>query len=153
VFAGPGMPHGRSEALAYLYDLFPTICELAGTPVPPVVEGKSLLPVIHGRQAKVRDWLFGAYKDCQRMVRDDRWKLLAYNAGGAKNTQLFDLANDPDELNNLADDPKYAAERSRLEGLLARARKEFADPVDFDTTSLPATKPALSGKKAAKKRP
>ena len=153
VFAGPGIPHGRSEALVYLYDLFPTIGELAGAPVPAVVEGKSLLPVIHGGQAKVRDWLFGAYKDCQRMVRDERWKLLAYNAGGVKNTQLFDLANDPDEVNDLAADPKYAAERTRLEKLLAQARKEFGDPIDFDSTSPAAAKPARSGKKGAKKQP
>jgi arylsulfatase A-like enzyme len=141
VFAGPGIPHGHSEALVYLYDLFPTICELGGAPVPPIVEGKSLLPVIEGRQAKVRDWLFGAYKDCQRMVRDGRWKLLAYNARGVKNTQLFDLANDPDEVNNLAADPKYAAERARLEELLVQARKEFGDPIDFDATSPVATNP------------
>jgi arylsulfatase A-like enzyme len=140
VFAGPGIPHGRSEALVYLYDLFPTICEMAGARVPPVVEGKSLLQVIDGRQSTVRPWLLGAYKDCQRMIRDDRWKLLAYNAGGVKNTQLFDLAHDPDELNNLADDPKYAAERTRLEKLLARARKEFGDPIDFDATPPVARK-------------
>jgi arylsulfatase A-like enzyme len=137
VFAGPGIPHGRSDALVYLHDLFPTICELAGAPVPEVVEGKSLLPMIKGREERVRDWLFGAYRGCQRMVRDDRWKLIAYNADGVKNVQLFDLANDPDELNNLADDPEHAAERARLEALLARARQEFADPIDFD---VPAAK-------------
>jgi len=150
VFVGPGIPHGRSEALVYLYDLFPTICQLAGAPVPAVVEGKSLLPVIEGRQAGVRDWLLGAYKGCQRMVRDGRWKLLAYNAGGVKNVQLFDLAHDPDELNNLADDPKYAAERRRMEELLARARKEFGDPVDFDAASTAAGKPVRFGRKSAR---
>ncbi len=153
VFAGPGIPHGRSEALVYLYDLFPTICDLAGAPVPAAIEGKSLLPVIHGRQTKVRDWLLGAYRDCQRMVRDDRWKLMAYNAGGVKKTQLFDLANDPDELKNLADDPQYAAERSRLEKLLAQARKEFGDPVDFDGASPLSSRSTPSEKKIAKKQP
>ncbi|NLS94285.1 MAG: sulfatase-like hydrolase/transferase [Planctomycetaceae bacterium] len=152
VFAGPGIPHGRSQALVYLFDLFPTICDLAGAPVPAVVEGKSLLPVIEGRQAKVRDWLFGAYKDCQRMVRDDRWKLMAYNAGGVKNTQLFDLANDPDELHDLAADPKLATERSRMEELLAQARKEFGDPIDFDAVPPVETQPVQSENKTAKKQ-
>lgn len=137
VFAGPGIPHGRSSALVYLFDLFPTICQLAGAPVPEVVEGQSLLPVIEGRQARLRDWLFGAYRDCQRMVRDDRWKLIAYNASGVKNVQLFDLASDPDERINLAADPKHAPQRARLEQLLAQARSEFGDPVDFDRTSDP----------------
>ena len=35
VFAGPGLPRGvRTEAFAYLLDIFPTLCELTGTPVP-----------------------------------------------------------------------------------------------------------------------
>ncbi len=144
VFAGPGIPRGRSEALVYLFDLFPTICHLAGAPVPEVVEGKSLLPVIQGRQPNVRQWLLGAYRDCQRMIRDDRWKLMAYNAGGVKNTQLFDLANDPDELRNLADDPQYSAQRARLEKLLAEARKEMGDPVDFEPAAPQSSKSELS---------
>src|SRR2546425_4568863 len=53
---------------------------------PDEVEGKSLRPLIQGKRAKVRDWLFGAYKDCQWMVHVERWKLIHYNAGGVKNT-------------------------------------------------------------------
>jgi arylsulfatase A-like enzyme len=132
IFAGPGIERGESDALVYLFDLFPTICDLSGVKTPEVVEGQSLLPVIKGKQSKVRDWLFAAYKDCQRMVRDDRWKLITYNANGVRNAQLFDLKNDPDELNNLAADPAHAAERARLETLLANARKQFGDPVDFE---------------------
>src|SRR5690606_12602606 len=48
IFAGPGIPHGESDALVYLFDLFPTICDLAGVEVPKVIEGESLLPLIHG---------------------------------------------------------------------------------------------------------
>jgi arylsulfatase A-like enzyme len=131
VIAGLGIPRGQSDALVYLYDLFPTICDLAGVKTPEVVEGKSLLGVIESKQAKVRDTLFGAYMKCQRMVRDERWKLIEYNASGARNSQLFDLARDPDEINNLAGDPKFASERQRLERLLDQARKQFGDPVDF----------------------
>ncbi len=143
IFAGPGIPHGQTEALVYLFDLFPTICDLAGVKVPEECEGRSLLPVIRGEKDKVRDMLFGAYKDCQRMVRDGRWKLIKYNAGGVKNVQLFDLRDDPDELDNLADVPRFAPQRARLERLLAEARKQFDDPVDFD-----AARPAPAAKKA-----
>ena len=101
--------------------------------MPAVVEGKSLRPVIEGRQAGVREWLFCAYRECQRMIRDDRWKLIQYHVAGKRNTQLFDLDADPDELNNLADNPNYAAARSRLHQLLQQARQQFGDPVDFDS--------------------
>ncbi|MGD9724690.1 MAG: sulfatase-like hydrolase/transferase [Pirellulales bacterium] len=132
VFAGPGIPHGQSDALVYLFDLFPTICQLAGAAVPPEIEGQSLLPVIHGEQPRVRDTLLGAYRACQRMIRDERWKLIQYNAGGVKNTQLFDLAHDPDELHNLALEPAQQNERARLEKLMTEARQHYGDPVDFD---------------------
>ena len=98
---------------------------------PAQAEGTSLLPIVRGQQPHAREWLFCAYRQCQRMVRDARWKLICYNANGVRNTQLFDLASDPDELVNLADDPRRAAQRARLEGLLLKARREFGDPVDF----------------------
>ncbi|MEX2114915.1 MAG: sulfatase-like hydrolase/transferase [Pirellulales bacterium] len=151
IVAGPGIPHGQSDALVYLFDLFPTICELAGVQTPAVVEGKSLLGIVEGRQRAVRDSVLGAYKDCQRMVRDARWKLLQYNAGGVRNTQLFDLQADPEELHNLAQDPEHAAERKRLERLMIEERRQFDDPVDFDTprtsgTESPRSTRAVAGR-------
>ena len=131
VISGPGIPRGKSDALVYLFDLFPTICDFAGATTPDAVEGRSLVPVLSNPQLALRDYVFGAYKDCQRMIRDERFKLLQYNASGVRNTQLFDLARDPDEINNLADDPKFATERKRLERLLVKARRELDDPVEF----------------------
>lgn len=133
VFAGPGIPQGKSDALAYLFDLFPTICEFAGAKVPETVEGRSLVPNIHDSQLGGWPYLFGAYRDCQRMIRDARWKLLEYDADGVRNTQLFDLQKDPSELHNLVGDAQYTAERTRLEKQLAKARREFEDPIDFGT--------------------
>ncbi|MGE0761015.1 MAG: sulfatase-like hydrolase/transferase [Pirellulaceae bacterium] len=154
IFYGPGIPAGHSDALVYLFDLFPTICELAGVTPPDVVEGKSLLPVVHGKRTRVRDWLFGAYRDCQRMVRDERWKLLEYDAGGERHTQLFDLSMDPDELNNLVDDRMHAGQLARMRDLMTVARKFYSDPVDFGQSSPAAapSKPKAKTKANANKR-
>ena len=47
MMAGPGVPAGkRSEAFAYLIDIFPTLCELTGVPTPETVEGRSLVPAM-----------------------------------------------------------------------------------------------------------
>lgn len=132
IIAGPGIPHGKSDALVYLFDLFPTICDLTGAPIPDVIEGQSLLPIVRGEKNSLRDTVLCAYRESQRMVRDKRWKLIAYNAAGEKHYQLFDLEADPEELNNLADDLTFAAERQRLEKLLAEERRNFDDPIDFD---------------------
>ena len=129
IIAGPGVPHARSPALVYLFDLFPTFCELAGTKIPDAVEGRSLLPIIEGKTARVRDTLLGAYRDVQRMERDERWKLIRYHVGNERHAQLFDLNSDPDELNNLIDDPRYQSERVRLEIRMAEDRKNFGDPI------------------------
>jgi arylsulfatase A-like enzyme len=74
-------------------DLFPTFCDFAGAKTPALVEGRSLLPILQGQQIKVRDVLYTGYKDCQRAVRDDRWKLIRYPL--VDKTQLFDLSRDP----------------------------------------------------------
>ena len=128
VFAGAGIPHGQSDALVYLYDLFPTICDFAGAKIPRAAEGESLVPIIEGKATDVRPYLFAAYRDWQRMVRDRRWKLLEYIVGKEHHTQLFDLSTDPDELHNLADEPGKAKDVARLRGELVRMAKGFGDP-------------------------
>jgi len=127
IFAGPGIPGGRrSDALCYLYDLFPTLCELAGLDVPESVEGKSLLPIIQGRSEAVREVIFGAYRDVQRMARTDRWKLIYYPK--IDRTQLFDLKADPDELHDLSANPKHARTLNQLRSRLVRLQGQFDDP-------------------------
>jgi arylsulfatase A-like enzyme len=125
IMAGPGIPHGKSNTLVYLYDIFPTVCELTGTPIPPQVESKSFEPIIAGKAAKVRDNIYTVYKDVQRGIRDDRWKLIQYPQ--INKTQLFDLYNDPHELNNLAGKPEYAAKVKEMMALLAKVQKEYDD--------------------------
>lgn len=128
VISGPGVPHGQSDALVYLYDLFPTICEYAQASTPAVVEGKSLTPIVRGETSDVRPYLFAAYRDWQRMVRDKRWKLIEYVVGDQHHTQLFDLSTDPDELNNLAAKESSAEVLDRLRGQLRHLAKNFGDP-------------------------
>jgi arylsulfatase A-like enzyme len=125
VIAGPGIKHAQSGALVYLYDLFPTICDLAQVPVPASSEGQSLVPLLTGKPAKQRDYLFTCYKNVQRAVRTDRWKLIRYPQ--VDQTQLFDLQNDPHELNNLAAKPEQASRLKEMMALLATAQKECDD--------------------------
>lgn len=125
VFAGPGIPKGSSPALVYLYDLLPTVCARCGVDIPKHVEGKNLLPVMTGDLPAVRDVLFGAYRDCQRMVRGDRWKLIWYPR--INRFQLFDLQTDPDELVELQDRPEHAQRLAELRRLMAQQQAAFDD--------------------------
>lgn len=118
VFAGHGIPQGETKALAYLMDIFPTVCELAEIPRPGEVEGLSLAGVIQGRQSRVRDYLLTLYRDAQRAVTDGRWKLFRYPL--IDKTQLFDLQADPYEQQDLAALPEQAG---RVRELLARMKE------------------------------
>ena len=116
IFAGPGIPSGaKHNALVYLSDIFPTLCELTGTEIPATVEGSSLKPCIDGITDAVRDSLYLAYADSIRGLTNGRHKLIEYACGA---TQLFDLQKDPNEINNLANNPAYtdtvATMRQRL---------------------------------------
>lgn len=127
VIAGPGIPHARSDALIYLMDLFPTFCDFAGAKIPDGVEGNSIVPIIQGRATKVRDVLYTAYRNVQRAIRDDRWKLIRYPQ--VDRTQLFDLSTDPLELTNLAGDPAQGERLSKMTALLKREMDRYADAV------------------------
>lgn len=131
IFAGPGIPQGQSKALVYLYDLFPTVVELARLPAPQGVDGISLAPVLHGAKERVRTSLFAAYKNCQRMVRDERWKLIWYPL--LDRYQMFDVVEDPWELTDLHARPEHAARYQQLKQLLAAEQKNFGD----NTASAP----------------
>lgn len=125
ILAGPGVRRGRSTALAHMHDLFPTLCDLAGVPAPAGVEGLSLAPVIRGQQAKVRDHVFAVYKDVQRMVRDERWKLIWYPK--IQRFQLFDVVADPWELRDRSADPAQAGRLHALKRQLATLQDQHDD--------------------------
>lgn len=107
--------------LVSLADIMPTLLDAAGLPVPPQVEGISLL------SPDRRDHLYGECREdagANRMVRDARYKLVWYPCGNA--FQLFDLIEDPLEQDNIADDPAKGDVVSRMKELL-RERLYGAD--------------------------
>ena len=135
VLAGPGVPAGRhDEALCYLLDLFPSLCDLSGVPVPTGLDGLSLAPVLAGTEKTRRTALCYAYRHFARALRTDRWRLLLHNSGGKRVTQLFDVVDDPWETKNLAGDP---AQAERVKTLTAQLQKLLAEAGDAADLSKP----------------
>jgi arylsulfatase A-like enzyme len=133
VFAGPGIPKGSTNALVYLFDIFPTVADLVGADVPKTLEGRSLRPVIEGKSEGGRDTIFLAYRDVQRAVRKGNWKLIRYPKVDV--TQLFDLASDPDEMKNLSRDPAQASRVKEMMDLLKRQQEHYADRAPLTVAS------------------
>ena len=128
IFAGPGVPAGeRRSAYVYLLDIFPTLCALIGVDTPSSVEGASLVSAMEDGDVQVRETLFAAYRGFQRMVKDERFKLIEYAVNGRRTTQLFDLETDPLELHNLADDEAHAGKLNALRATLFQWRDDWDD--------------------------
>ncbi len=103
IISGPDIPENRtSGALCYLNDLYPTLCDYLGLDIPSPVETRSFIKNIQNPDKSHRDLLVFAYKDLQRGIRKGMWKLIEYNVDGERNTQLFNLEEDPWETKNLA---------------------------------------------------
>jgi arylsulfatase A-like enzyme len=136
LFCGPGIPKGSSGAFAYLYDVFPTVCDLAGVPVPDGIDGKSLASVIRGRTERVRDAVFLAYRNNQRSARVGDWKLIRYPV--INRSQLFNLKEDPDETKDLAADPAFAEKVKEMTAALERLQREYDDSLPLSSPNPPS---------------
>lgn len=135
VFCGPGIPEGKkTDAYCYLYDIFPTLCNMTGLSQPSSVEGESLLPVIDGEKEHGRESLLLAYMNLQRAVKKDGFKLILYNVDGQRHPQLFDLKNDPAELNNLYGNPAYIDVQKELTVELEHLMEKAGDFCDLSKT-------------------
>jgi arylsulfatase A-like enzyme len=129
VLSGPGIPQGQTnEALVYLNDIYATIFELIGEPLPDSVEGVSLVPALHSKKSVPRDTLFTAYRSYQRAVRDRRHKLIEYSVDDERRTQLFDLKTDPWETHDLSADASSAQTLIRLRAEMSRWQTDLDDP-------------------------
>jgi arylsulfatase A-like enzyme len=108
------LPFGTTDnRITGLQDVMPTLLGLAGIDSPDHIDGRSMVT------DKPREHIYGEFGEqahSSRMIRDSRFKLIWYPCGNY--AQLFDLHNDPNEMINLADDPKHAGTKDRLFALL-----------------------------------
>jgi arylsulfatase A-like enzyme len=156
IVKGPGIkPAARAAGNIYLLDVLATLCDLAGIAAPESSEGVSFRSVLEGKSQTVRDVLYGVYsggtRPGMRCVKQADWKLIKYDVlgGRVRETQLFNLAENPDELleahhseaivaktqsqpetqqRNLASDPRYADKLKEMEALLLVEMRRWGDP-------------------------
>ena len=114
-----GTPRVESR-LALNIDLAPTFAALAGVTAP-TTDGASLMPVLENQPVVWRsDFLVehleeGTYIPSYCEVHTDRYVLIRYQyKDGGKEDEMYDLQTDPLELQNVAGDPTYAAEKAFL---------------------------------------
>jgi arylsulfatase A-like enzyme len=131
IITGPGIPSDKiSDALVYLYDLFPTLCSLSKLSIPEGIDGTDLANIIYGKVRGVRTSLYTVYRNTVRAVRSKEWKLIRYPQRNF--TQLFNLEKDPLEINNLALKPEYQSKVDEMMMLLRDWYKATDDTASLD---------------------
>ena len=152
----PGVikPGSLSESLIQNIDYGPTFLSAAGVPIPEDMQGLSLLPVLKGETPK--DWrksLYYHYYEYpsvhmvprQYGIRTERYKLIHFYQ--FDEWELFDLQEDPEELNNLYGKEKYQSLTADLKKQLAGLRKHYDDRTDISPLPDELRQQILKGEK------
>ena len=146
----------RADEMALNIDISPTIVELAGIDVPDAVQGRSLVPLLDGGPADWRQDFYCEHLFEHPLipksegVRTTRWKYIKYVEfpasdeeqrregdavkggigrrirGGNRYEELYDLASDPLEADNVIDDPRCQDTLDRLVKRFSELRDEAA---------------------------
>ncbi len=119
IIKDPRLPKSRQgtavDACALNVDLAPTMLDLAGIPVPAVMQGRSLKPLLEGNMCS--DWRTEFFYEHHSVpkrippveaVRTQKWKYIRWIAPNPVTEELYDLEADPLEERNLAGDPGRA---------------------------------------------
>ena len=140
-------------------DFYPTICELIGAEPPRWLQGKSILPLVRGETGQIHEAIFmeqtyhwsttprplravrtPRYKYIRSYKRDQPrgvdpgpsqrfWAEHGYHQMRFPDEMLYDLIFDPNEANNLADDPAHAETRDALRATLQDWMRRTNDPL------------------------
>lgn len=106
----------KTRQPATLTDVYPTLCELAGLPIPEQCDGVSLVPQLkdptkHRKEPALTSFQFWNEKTASHAVADARYRLIRYGDGFE---ELYDLETDPNEFTNRIDDPTLGDIRKAL---------------------------------------
>lgn len=136
IFAAPNFKPGRTTSLTEHVDIFPTVCQLAGVPIPSQLEGKSLVPLMKNNTATVKEFSVSQYprklnkKEMEKLgytsnkimgysLRTDKYRYTiwmsdftgkdTFSENKIYATEMYDYVKDPLEKVNVVNDKNYKA--------------------------------------------
>ncbi|MBT6580834.1 MAG: sulfatase [Bacteroidetes Order II. Incertae sedis bacterium] len=116
-------------------DIAPTLLHLAGVDVPEIMQGRSLVPLVQGRQ--ISDWRADFFVEHlfnhpqipkHEGVRGERFKYARYFEQNPVYEELYDLQSDPMETINLASNPEYASILNALQARTNELQTAYGGP-------------------------
>lgn len=123
----PGLPAGNytggtSNRNVSLIDVFPTLTELAGIAPKPDISGRSILPLLANPDATWNHPVVSVYQDGHYSVIHGDWHYIPYEVGGE---ELYNLAEDPHEWDNLAFNEDQTERKQQLASFIPKERAPF----------------------------
>jgi arylsulfatase A-like enzyme len=142
IISSPGMKPGKTSSMTEHLDIFPTICQLAGVPIPADVEGKSLQPIMINNTAMVKEFSISQYprklkKEEMQKLGFTENKMMGYSLRTSKyrytiwmnnftskqpfqkekvyGVELYDYVKDPLEKFNVVNDKAYSSIAKEME--------------------------------------
>ena len=126
ILSVPGFVAGKTDAIAELVDIYPTLCDLLGLPIPAAVQGTSLVSVLRDRNASVKTGALSFNRGAS--LREKDWAYMRYTDG---TEELYDMNRDPRQFVNQAQNLEYSA-------ILRKLRKRLE--TSLKTAEVPAKK-------------
>ncbi len=136
-------PGQRLDQLVQNLDLAPTLLDYASVEIPPDIQGESFRQVASGDDSAFRDHAYYTYYEYPAEhsvmrhygIRTDRYKLIHFYHD-LDYWELYDLATDPTEMNNLYDSPDHQDIQSALHRKLEAVRQHYGDSDELNAEHL-----------------
>ena len=134
MIVGPNIPKNKKiNADIYLQDAMATSLDIAKINKPKYVEFNSVMKLVKGETNKsAYESIYGGYIDTQRMIRKDGYKLIVYPK--IDKVLLFNLEDDPEEMNNLSAESNYKEKVDQMFNELMQLQVKMKDTLDISKT-------------------
>ena len=119
----PDGQKGVTDALVETSDIFPTLCKLAGIPIPDTVQGKSFAALFEQPEQPFREVVYSRWQGGDTAITER----FNYTRWGNGAEMLYDLSEDPKETVNVAGEDAYAEHIEKMRTLLEQRMAEAAE--------------------------